>query len=287
MLRNTSPLTLEGGALTVIDGDAYAGEALLERLKPKEERLVSFALDLGTLITVREEIDNAPVHTVRIANGTLYANRYHREKKVYTLRNQTERPRTVYVEHPFRANWQLDTKLTPPPDGKTRTSYRFRVELGPNETRDFVVSERENGAETYSLSNVTPDLIQLFVTRRYIDEATRAVLQNIVDIKARLAQADARADAVEREMEEIAADQKRLRENIGALNSTAEARQLITRYVQKADQQETRLEQLTRDKQALSEERARLQTQLDSTLRALALDRDLAAVTGQEATSDR
>ena len=50
-LKNTSSLTLEGGSLTVIDGDAYAGEALIERLKPGEERFISFALDLGTLVT--------------------------------------------------------------------------------------------------------------------------------------------------------------------------------------------------------------------------------------------
>lgn len=276
MLRNTSPLTLEGGALTVIDGDAYAGESLLERLKPKEERLVTFALDLGTLITVREEVENAPVHTVQIINGTLYANRYRREKKVYTLRNQTERARTVYVEHPLREGWELDDKLTPRPDGRTRTSYRFRVELAAGETRDFVVSERENGSETYALSNVTPDLIQLFVSRRYIDDATRRTLENILDIKTRLAQANKRAEAIESLIAEIVNDQKRLRENIEALNNTAEARQLIARYVQKADQQETRLEQLTKDKQTVSEERALLQTQLDSSLRTLALNRDLA-----------
>jgi hypothetical protein len=40
LLKNTSPLTLEDGALTVIDGDAYAGEALMERLKPAEQRLI-------------------------------------------------------------------------------------------------------------------------------------------------------------------------------------------------------------------------------------------------------
>ena len=52
MLTNTSPLTFEGGSLTVLDRDAYAGEALMERLKPKEKRLISFALDLGTLISI-------------------------------------------------------------------------------------------------------------------------------------------------------------------------------------------------------------------------------------------
>ncbi|HEX8189736.1 MAG TPA: carboxypeptidase regulatory-like domain-containing protein [Pyrinomonadaceae bacterium] len=276
LLKNTSPLTLEGGALTVIDGDAYAGEALLERLKPDEKRLISFALDLGTLVTVRAEEDNSPAFYARIVNGTLYATHHHRQKKVYTLRNQTPRPRTVYVEHPVRDHWELDNKLTPPPDGKSQRFYRFRVELAADETRELIVAEREQGTETYALSNVTPDQIQFFFSRRYIDDATRAALQNNLDLKARVAAAQARVAAVDREVAEIGADQRRLRENIEALTKTAEARQLIARYVQKADQQETRLEQLAREKQAASDERARLQAQLDAALRALALERDLA-----------
>lgn len=277
LLKNTSALTLEGGAITVIDGDAYAGEALLERLKPDEKRLISFALDLGTLVTVRDEEDDSPVFYTRIVNGTLYTTRHHREKKVYTLRNQTPHPRTVYVEHPVREDWELDDKLTPKPDGKSQRFYRFKVELAAGETRDLVVAEREQGTESYALSNVTPDQIQLFFSLRYIDEATRAALQNLLSLKARVAAAQARVSAIDREIAEIGADQKRLRDNIEALTKTAEARQLIARYVQKADQQETRLEQLAQEKQAASDERARLQTQLDAALRALALERDLAS----------
>jgi hypothetical protein len=277
LLKNTSPLTLEGGALTVIDGDAYAGEALMERLKPAEQRLVSFALDLGTLVTVREEEqDNSPVFLVRIQNGTLYANYHEREKKVYTLTNQTEHTRTVYIEHPVREDWEIDDKTTPAPEGKSQSFYRFRVELKAHETKQFPVVEREDGVETYALSNLTPDEIQLFVVRKYIDDETRAALQNILDLKSRLAAANERVAAVDKEIAEIGADQKRLRENIEALTKTAEARQLIARYVSKADQQETRLEQLAKDKQAANEERARLQTQLDDALRALALERNLA-----------
>ncbi|HEX8686618.1 MAG TPA: carboxypeptidase regulatory-like domain-containing protein, partial [Pyrinomonadaceae bacterium] len=276
LLKNTSKLTLEGGALTVIDGDAYAGEALLERLKPDEKRLVSFALDLGTLVTARDGGGDSTVFAVRIARGTLYATRHHRLKKVYALKNQTDRPRTVYVEHPVRRGWELDDKLTPAPDGKSQSFYRFKVELGPAESRELVVAEREQGTETYALSNVTAEQIQLFVSRRYIDDATRAALQNVLDLKARLAAAVSRVASVDRETAEIGADQRRLRENIEALAKTAEARQLIARYVQKADQQETRLEQLAREKQEAEAERARLQSQLDSALRALALERDLA-----------
>jgi hypothetical protein len=276
LLKNTSPLTLEGGAITVIDGDAYAGEALLERLKPEEKRLISFALDLGTLVTVRAEEDNSPAFNVRILHGTLYATHHHRQKKVYTLRNQTAHPRAVYVEHPVRDDWELDDKVTPKPDGKSQRFYRFRVELAGNETHELVVAEREQGTETYALSNITPDQIQLFFSRRYIDDSTRAALQNILGLKAGVAAAQGRVAAIDRETAEIGADQKRLRDNIEALTKTAEARQLIARYVQKADQQETRLEQLAQEKQAATQEWARLQTQLDAALRALALNRDLA-----------
>jgi hypothetical protein len=284
LLKNTSPLTLEGGAVTVIDGDAYAGEALMERLKPSEQRLVSFALDLGTLVTVRpnkggdddDDAEASPVFFVKIQNGTLTANYYNREKKTYTLTNQTERPRTVFVEHPVRDDWQLDDKETPAPESRTKSFYRFRVELKPHETATLPVVEREEGAHTYALSNITPDQIQLFVTERYIDEPTRAALQNILDLKARLAAANARVAAADKEIAEIAADQKRLREQIESLTKTDEARQLIARYVSKADQQETRLEQLSKEKQAATDEAARLQAQLDSAIRTLALERNLA-----------
>ncbi len=275
LLKNTTQLTLEGGALTVLDGDAYAGEALMERLKPAEQRLVSFALDLGTLVTVRQEESDSPVFLVRIANGALYANYHNRQKKVYTLANQTDKARTVYVEHPVRQGWELDDRETPRPEGKSASFYRFRVELAPRSTEEVRVIERETAVETYALSDLTPDLIQIFVTRRYIDDATRQRLREILDLKARLASANTRVQQIEQEIGAIAADQKRLRDNIEALNKTPEARQLIARYVQKADQQETRLEQLAREKQAALEERQSLQSQLNNALRSLSLERNL------------
>ena len=66
-----------------------------------------------------------------------------------------------------------------------------------------------------------------------------------------------------------------MRENIKALTATAEARQLIARYVAKADTQESRLEQLEKDRRAALEEQARLQAELSAAIRAFALDRQL------------
>ncbi|MCA1565246.1 MAG: hypothetical protein LC803_06365 [Acidobacteria bacterium] len=275
LLKNTSTLTLEDGAMTIIDGNAYAGEALMERLKPAEQRLISFALDLGTLVNVRQKEDRAPAFLVRILNGVFQAHYHRQDKKTYTLANQTDRPRVVYVEHPVRPGWELDDKETPKPEGRSARYYRFRVELKPHERAELTVTERQALMETYALSNVTPDQLSLFVSRRYIDDATRAALQKIVEIKSRIAAIDTRLQAIEAEITEIGADQTRLRENIETLSQTAEAKQLIARYVAKADQQETRIEQLTKERQAANEERGRLQPQLDAAIRALSVDRNL------------
>lgn len=273
-LKNTSTLTLEGGSLTVIDGDAYAGEALMERLKPGEERFISFALDLGTLVAARSKGDREPVFMVRVINGVLQAHYHQTETKAYTITNQTDKPRVVYVEHPMRGNWTLAPD-GPKPAEQTASFYRFRVELKPRETVEIPVTERRALMDTYSITNITPRDMELFVSRRYLDDATRAALEKILEIKGKIASVDSRVRDNEREATEIARDQERLRENIKALGDTSEARQLIARYVAKAGEQETRLEQLTAERRAFSAERARLQSELDQAIRALNLDRKL------------
>lgn len=274
LLKNTSTLTLEDGALTVIDGDAYAGEALLERLKPSEQRLISFALDLGTLVNVRVKEDRAPTFMVRVVNGVFQAHYHQTNQKTYVLTNQTDKPRVVYIEHPLRDGWVLSTD-TQKPDGKSSRYYRFRVPLEAHQKVEFAVTERRALMDSYALLNFTRPDLELFVSRNYIDANTRAVLEKIIDIKSRMAAAEARIEAIDQEVTEIGTDQQRLRDNIKALTATAEARQLITRYVSKADTQETRLEQLTKDKQAQQAEATRLQAELESLVRGVAIDRDL------------
>jgi hypothetical protein len=274
LLKNTSTLTLEGGALTVIDGDAYAGEALMDRLKPAEQRLISFALDLGTLVNVRVKADRAPAFLVRAINGVFQAHYYQTNQKIYTLTNQTDKARVVFIEHPVQQDWTLSDDTTKP-DSKTARYYRFRVPLGPHEKVELPVTERRALMDTYALLNFSRQDLELFISRNYIDATTRAALEKIIDLKSRMAAADAHLAAIEKEVTEIGEDQGRLRDNIKALTATAEAKQLISRYVAKADTQETRLEQLNKEKQALHDERVRLQAELEAVIRGLAIDHKL------------
>jgi hypothetical protein len=274
-LKNISNLTLEGGPLTVIDGDAYAGEALMERLKPGEERFVGFAVDLGTLVSTKAKTDREPAFFVRVVNGVFQAHFHQTEKKTYTLVNQTDRPRIVYVEHPLRQGWVLSSE-TPAPASKTSSFYRFRVELEARKTVELNIVERLAVMDSYALSTITPREIELFVSKRYIDDQTRAALDKIIEIKTRIASSASRIEAANKETEEIGDDQERLRKNIEALKDTPETKQLLARYVAKAGQQETRLEQISTDKKAAAAELTQLHKELDTAVRALAVDRKLA-----------
>lgn len=270
LLKNTSNLTLEGGALTVLEQDAYAGEALMERLKPKENRLISFALDLGTLVTLKDDKERESAKLIRAVNGVFQVHFFNAERKTYNITNQTDRPKTLFVEHPVREKWLLSDE-TEKPFEATQNHYRFRLELKPFETRSLTVAERLPLVDSYQISGLRREDLELFLTRKYIDEPTRAKLNRLIEIREEIAKVDASIRALGEEEKAIANDQARLRENIEALAKTPEAKTLIARYISKADSQESRIEGITRERQTRIRERETLQASLQSEIKSFEL----------------
>jgi len=273
-LKNTSALTLEGGSLTVIDGDAYAGEALIERLKSNEQRFISFGLDLGALVTTKLNSERKPVFLVRAQKGVFEAHYHQTQKKTYTIINQTDKKRIVYVEHPYREGWKLSDD-TQKPSSQTINFYRFRVELDPRKTVELPVTETQAFMDTYQLANLSSRDVELFVTSNYIDAAMRAELEKLIDLKLRIGKESLRITALDKEAGEIGEDQKRLRENIATLRNTNEAKQLVARYIAKAGEQETRLEGIAKEKHAAQDALAKLTAEFDAAVRALVIDKPL------------
>jgi len=276
LLKNTSKLTLDDGSLTVIDGDAYAGEALMERLKPAEERLISFALDLGTLVNVSNGEERLPTYMLKVHDGIAATYYYEVRRKTYTIVNQTDQPRVLYIEHPIGTDpaWQLAAE-TPKPDLKTAKHFRFRVTVAPHQKLELPVVERKENYDSFQLSEFSRDHLNFFISQRYIDEQTRQVLEKLIDLKAQIGRVDSQLAEINRQASEITVDQQRLRENIKTLTSTAEAKQLIARYVAKANEQETRLEEIEKQRVTFNLERSRLNAELEATIRTISFDRKI------------
>ncbi|MDM7921362.1 MAG: hypothetical protein QUS14_03600 [Pyrinomonadaceae bacterium] len=261
LLKNVTPLTFEGGSMTILDRDAYAGEALMERLKAKEQRLISFALDLATLVRVEQKEEREPARMVKVVNGVFEVHYFKTDKRIYRLTNQSDRQKVVYVEHPVRQNWTLSDSYAKP-DYTTARFYRFRVELQPFETKEVTVGENLGMMDRYSLSALSPKDLEVFVAGRSIDEPTRIRLARLISLRMHINQLNEKLVQLDKEVAAITEDQSRFRENIEALTKTAEAKQLIARYIAKANEQESRLEQIEQERRTLRSDKERLEQEL-------------------------
>ena len=186
--------------------------------------------------------------------------------------NQTDKPRVVYVEHPRRAGWSL-SKDAPEPIDTTQNFYRFRVELASRDNKELTIPERRTYAEQYQISDLEKTVVDAWTSRGYLDGTLLDSIRKIMDLKSRAEAQENRVQAIGEEKKRIAEDQARLRENIRALKDTAEAKQLIARYVSKADQQESRLEQLTADENTARVEQQRLEGELYAMIQQLSIER--------------
>ena len=99
-LTNDTGLTLDGGSLTLVEGGAFAGEGLVEAIKPGEKRFVSYAVDLGVRVTATPQDSGRRVSRIRIASSVMTQSVEERASTLYTIRNDDATARDVVIEHP-------------------------------------------------------------------------------------------------------------------------------------------------------------------------------------------
>ncbi|MBS1858100.1 MAG: DUF4139 domain-containing protein [Acidobacteria bacterium] len=266
-LTNNTGKTLDGGPITVYDGGAYGGEALMETLKSGDKRLISYAVDLGTRITEAFGSKAAITRELHARRGILTTKLAAEETRTYTVRNVDQKAKTLIVEHPIRYGYTL---LNQKPSEKTATAYRFELQLAPGATREFPVSEERVFDQTYSVSSISPDMLADFVANRALSDDGRKQLEQIAAQKRQIAENDRAIAAGERQMSDISSDEDRIRRNIGSLNSVAGQQQQVQNYARQLDTVEQKLVALRDTQAGLQRKKAALQQELDRLIEALA-----------------
>ena len=89
-LKNTSGAHLMQGPITIFEGSNYAGDAQILDLQPNEERLLSFAVDLGTEVDPKPASDNGKIVSLKAVKGFLWTTNKVRESKTYTVKMAAE-----------------------------------------------------------------------------------------------------------------------------------------------------------------------------------------------------
>jgi hypothetical protein len=270
-ITNSSPLTLDAGAVTVIDDQAFAGEGLIEAIQPGAKRLLSYAADLAVRVNASQQNDRQRVTRVLVRNGTLTQFSEEREKRTYTIRNEDDEARTLVIEHPLRNGWTL-MKGGPSPAETSADAYRFRVQVAPRSTATLVVDEARPREARYQVGALSDEQVALFVQQGSINPEVERALRPILEKQAEIGRLTGQIGAKEAEMSRIGDDQQRIRENMKVLKGSSEEKALLQRYTRQLDAQEDQLETLRKDRDTLDTERRARQAELAALIDALAVD---------------
>src|SRR5262249_15519505 len=150
------------GPVTVFEGSTYAGDARFPDLQPGEERLVSYAIDLGTEVEPQAKRDPDRLTHVKLQKGVLWTTSKVHESKTYNVKNRSDKDRTMLIEHPFRPDFRLVTPEKPAE--RARDVYRFEVKVPAGKGASLeVVEERDLGTQV-ALTNADDQTVRHFLS---------------------------------------------------------------------------------------------------------------------------
>ena len=272
-LQNTSADTLDGGSFSILDANAFAGEGIFDTIRPKEKRLLSYAVDDAIHISREGERTRKPLRHIRIAKGVMTETSEERETATYTVRNSDIHPRAVILEHPRPANWTLVSEAKP--EESTADVQRFRVKVAPGEVATLKIEMMHPLLSNVRLFDQGEESLGLLIKHVGNDSELARKLKPVVDKRGAISALDLQINAARSHQNDIQQDQQRLRENMKALKGSAEERALLQRYTSELNTQEDDLAELKKRITDLESQRNQRTTELADQISYLNFDSDL------------
>ena len=264
--KNTTGKHLLQGPLTVLEKDAYAGDAQIDNVPPDQSRLVSYGIDLDVTMDQKGGQTQSVVGA-RIAKGTLILNRKLVQTVSYFADNKSSQSKELVIEHPVQPEWKLVD--TPKPFETTPSVYRFRGAAPANKVTTLVVKQEWVRNETVELPG--GDLSELLMYSRSgeMPKAVRDALTKAIRLRESIADLDRQIAARVQQIGEITAEQNRIRENMRVLPQSG---QYYDRLLAKLNEQESTIEKLQTERKELTARRDAGRKELDDYLDTLNTD---------------
>ena len=273
-ITNSSGLTLDRGSFSIVENGSFGGQGLLDPVHAGEKRLLSYAADQAIHVSTESQDEDVTRYThLSASKGVVHLTSTVLHATTYDIHNSAADARTVILEHPVEEGFTLDPGSTP--DETTASVYRFRVEVAPGQTAKLHVSAKKQDSDEYSLEQNTEGQFATILQNTNNDPAFKAAIAPILEARRNVADAQTLVDQTKAELNRLATDQNRLRENITALNNADKSSQ--QRFIA----------ELNHDEDAIAANQATLadrtkalqaaQAELANRIQALQLDEDLPA----------
>ncbi|HCF58384.1 MAG TPA: hypothetical protein DFS52_10375, partial [Myxococcales bacterium] len=259
-IKNSTGLTLEGGPVTVFEGDSYVGEAMLDTLRAGDERITPYSVELG--VTVKHDSFERREDFTRATRHGQYLYKHYRRLLItrYDLSSRLDRELTAYLDHRFSHPVREET---PEPVEVTDNFWRFRRKLEPKETTHFEVKEVAEESEAIYVPGIALHAVKRLFAEKLIPESAREQLEEIARHAETISRLQQQSSEDEQAVGKLEKGQARVRENLKALGSSSEEARLRGKYVAKLADEEEQIERLRA-------EIAELKAQIESEKEAIA-----------------
>jgi hypothetical protein len=240
--KNTTGQPLMQGPVMVHEGGRYAGDARILDMQPNEERLLAYAVDLGTEVLGVDTQKPERIVSAKVVRGVLKSTCTLQKTKTYHIKNRSKQDRTVVVEHPFSTDWKLVSEDKPVEI--SREVYRFEVKVPSGKLVKFDVTEERSQTVTGLLNTLDDATLKLYISSTVTGDKMKEALKKIVETRQSIAGDQSEVKSMEERLKAIVDDQVRLRANIERVPQQSE---VYKRYLAKFDTQETQIEKLQSD----------------------------------------
>ncbi len=239
-LKNITGLHLMQGPITVFDEGGYAGDALIDDLQPGEERLISYAIDLGTEVKAEAKSDSQNVTELVIIKGIAHKTIVERQTKTYQIKNNSNKDRLVIIEHPDRSPTYDLIKPEEKPS-RSRDYYRFEVTVPAGESKSFPVVEQRQIVQEYQLTNTNSQTMALLIKSSVASSELKKALQKAIDLKNQVAETQKKISDLREKLDSIGKEQERQRNNMKVIPQTEP---VYKKYLEKFLKQEEEIDSI-------------------------------------------
>jgi hypothetical protein len=254
-LKNSTGQHLMQGPVAVYDQGGYLGDCRVLDLQPGQERLLSYAMDLGVEVRPGVEESSDDLSKIAVLQGTLALSHQNHRSTTYVMLNRSTTDRNVVVEH-ANSSWSLAEGEKPVET--TRDYHRFAWKVPAGKTQRHTVKETTTVTMALRLSDqaqLTDRGLRYYMAHPRASKAIKEALGKELATRRRLADLRTEISKLTVQYETVTADQQRTRTNLDKAPAGSATQK---RFLEKLEKQETQIEKLQGE---LAEKRAALLTE--------------------------
>lgn len=239
-ITNSTDLQLLPGPLSVMDSNAYAGDAQINQISPGDKRLLAYAVDLDVAVTT-EPVNVTNLVKIKIVQGSIVQTSSNAYGTKYTFANKDiKRPRTIVLEHPKLEGFTLKGETKPVE--QTQGLYRFDVAVETAKQSTIEVVQERVYQQTIGIFNYDYDTLVKFQQAGKLSPQVLSSMQAIFQKQAAVNEAERKIGQFEQQIATLRADQTRISQNMATLDRQTK---MYGNFLAKLDTQEKEIDKLT------------------------------------------